>query len=75
MVGATVSKPYEVPPGPPGSFAHALRQAATEPSVARELAALRAEIAALRAELLPASAVLVTGRQAIDEFNQLRSKP
>ena len=42
-----------------------------EVSLAHEVAELRKEIAALRAELAPVPSLIVTGRQAIDEFKRL----
>lgn len=43
----------------------------SEPNIAHELAELRKEIAALRAELSPVPSLIVTGRQALDEFKRL----
>lgn len=42
-----------------------------EPNLAHEIAELRKEIAALRAELAPVPSLIVTGRQALDEFKRL----
>lgn len=42
-----------------------------EPNLAHEVAELRKEIAALRAELAPVPSLIVTGRQALDEFRRL----
>ncbi len=42
-----------------------------EPDLAHEVAELRKEIAALRAELAPVPSLIVTGRQALDEFKRL----
>jgi len=42
-----------------------------ELDLAHEVASLRKEIAALRAELAPVPSLIVTGRQAIDEFKRL----
>lgn len=39
--------------------------------LAHEVAELRKEIAALRAELAPVPSLIVTGRQALDEFKRL----
>lgn len=46
-------------------------QSKGEPDLAREVAELRKEIAALRAELAPVPSLIVTGRQALDEFKRL----
>lgn len=43
----------------------------SEPNLAHEVAELRKEIAALRAELAPVPSLIVTGRQALDEFKRL----
>ena len=43
----------------------------SEPDLASEIAELRKEIAALRAELTPVPSLIVTGRQALDEFKRL----
>ena len=43
----------------------------SEPNLAHEVAELRKEIAALRAELIPIPSLIVTGRQALDEFKKL----
>lgn len=43
-------------------------------SLAQEIAELRQEIAALRAELAPVPSLIVTGRQALDEFKKLSSR-
>ena len=43
----------------------------SEPDLASEIAELRKEIAALRAELAPVPSLIVTGRQALDEFKRL----
>lgn len=40
-------------------------------NLAQEISELRLEIAALRAELAPVPSLIVTGRQAIDEFKKL----
>lgn len=40
-------------------------------NLAYEVAELRKEIAALRAELAPVPSLIVTGRQALDEFKRL----
>ena len=42
-----------------------------ELSLAHEVEKLRKEIAALRAELAPVPSLIVTGRQAVDEFKKL----
>jgi hypothetical protein len=42
-----------------------------EPNLAHEVAELRKEIAALRSELAPVPSLIVTGRQALDEFKRL----
>ena len=42
-----------------------------EPNLAHEVAELRKEIAALRAELAPVPSLIMTGRQALDEFKRL----
>lgn len=42
-----------------------------EPDLAHEVTELRKEIAALRSELAPAPSLIVTGRQALDEFKRL----
>jgi len=42
-----------------------------ELNLAHEVAQLRKEIEALRAELAPVPSLIVTGRQAIDEFKRL----
>lgn len=47
------------------------RMPETKDSLASEIAKLRDEIAALRAELAPAPSLIVTGRQALDEFKRL----
>lgn len=39
--------------------------------LANEVAALRQEIALLRAELAPVPSLIITGRQALDEFKRL----
>lgn len=44
----------------------------SEPNLAHEVAELRKEIAALRAELAPVPSLIVTGRQALDEFKRLQ---
>lgn len=46
-------------------------QSKDEPNLAHEVAELRKEIAALRAELAPVPSLIVTGRQALDEFKRL----
>ncbi len=46
-------------------------QSKNEPNLAHEVAELRKEIAALRAELAPVPSLIVTGRQALDEFKRL----
>ena len=43
----------------------------SEPDLAHEVAELRKEIAALRSELAPVPSLIVTGRQALDEFKRL----
>lgn len=43
----------------------------SEPDLAHEIAELRKEIAALRTELAPVPSLIVTGRQALDEFKRL----
>ncbi len=43
----------------------------TQAALASEIAKLRDEIAALRAELAPVPSLIVTGRQALDEFKRL----
>ncbi len=43
-------------------------------NLANEIAELRLEIAALRAELAPVPSLIVTGRQALDEFKKLLSR-
>ena len=47
------------------------RMPETKDSLASEIAKLRDEIAALRAELAPVPSLIVTGRQALDEFKRL----
>lgn len=42
-----------------------------EAHLAHEVAELRKEIAALRTELVPVPSLIVTGRQALDEFKRL----
>lgn len=39
--------------------------------LAHEVAELRKEIAALRSELAPVPSLILTGRQALDEFKRL----
>lgn len=46
-------------------------QPETQAALASEIAKLRDEIAALRAELAPVPSLIVTGRQALDEFKRL----
>ena len=46
-------------------------QPETKEALAVEIAKLRDEIAALRAELAPVPSLIVTGRQALDEFKRL----
>lgn len=46
-------------------------QSKEELDLAREVAELRKEIAEMRAELVPAPSLIVTGRQALDEFKRL----
>ena len=46
-------------------------QPETQAALANEIAKLRDEIAALRAELAPVPSLIVTGRQALDEFKRL----
>ena len=43
-------------------------------NLSHEIAELRLEIAALRAELAPVPSLIVTGRQALDEFKRLSSR-
>lgn len=43
----------------------------SEPNLAHEVAELRKEIAALRSELAPVPSLIMTGRQALDEFKKL----
>lgn len=45
-----------------------------EVSLVNEVMALRAEIAALREELKPLPSLIVTGREALDEFKKLTGK-
>lgn len=42
--------------------------------LANEIAELRLDIAALRAELAPVPSLIVTGRQALDEFKNLSNR-
>jgi len=42
-----------------------------EHDLAYEIAELRKEIAELRAELMPVPSLILTGRQALDEFKML----
>lgn len=42
--------------------------------LAQEIAALRGEIRELRQELAPVPSLIVTGRQALDEFQRLTRK-
>lgn len=42
-----------------------------EPDLISEIVGLRKEIAALRSELTPIPSLIVTGRQALDEFKRL----
>lgn len=42
-----------------------------EPDLVAQVAALREEIALLRAELAPVPSLIITGRQALDEFKRL----
>lgn len=42
-----------------------------ERDLAYEIAELRKEIAELRAELVPVPSLILTGRQALDEFKRL----
>ena len=49
----------------------ALNDKSGESNLAHEVAELRKEIAALRAELAPVPSLIVTGRQALDEFKRL----
>lgn len=46
----------------------------SEPDLASEIAELRKEIAALRAELAPVPSLIMTGRQALDEFKRLTGR-
>ena len=46
-------------------------QPETAAALSGEISKLRDEIAALRAELAPVPSLIVTGRQAIDEFKRL----
>lgn len=46
-------------------------QPETAAALAGEIAKLRDEIAALRADLAPVPSLIVTGRQALDEFKRL----
>ena len=43
----------------------------SENALANEIVELRKEIAALRAELAPVPSLIVTGKQALDEFKRL----
>lgn len=43
----------------------------SEPDLVHEVSELRKEIAALRAELATVPPLIVTGRQALDEFKRL----
>lgn len=43
----------------------------TKENLAHEIAELRLEIAALRAELAPFPSLIITGKQALDEFKKL----
>ena len=52
-------------------FAIELMPPANDPSLAHEVAELRKEIAALRTELTTSSSLILTGRQALDEFRKL----
>lgn len=44
------------------------------PDLAYEVAELRKEIAALRVELTPVPSLIMTGRQALDEFKRLTGR-
>jgi hypothetical protein len=50
---------------------HPSRDGAKPVDISDEIAALREDIAALRAELVPVPSLIVTGRQALDEFKKL----
>lgn len=43
----------------------------TESTLSNEIAELRKDIAALRAELVPVPSLILTGKQALDEFKRL----
>lgn len=52
-------------------IAERMALAGTESPLLEEVVKLRQEIAALRAELLPVPSLIVTGREALDEFKRL----
>jgi prefoldin subunit 5 len=57
-----------------GSLPQFLQEAQQSDALAGEVAALRREIAALRAELSPIPALILTGRNVIDEFKRLQQQ-
>ena len=65
--------PGQMAPHRDAHFAKMLEaiQSKGETDLAHEVAELRKEIAALRDELAPLPSLIVTGRQALDEFKRL----
>lgn len=64
-------KPPQTNPMPDGIAEFLRRQPVTADALAYEVAELRKEIAALRAELAPVPSLILTGREALDEFKRL----
>lgn len=65
---AHINNPFPIPDIPQDIFGNGNEK------LANEIAELRLEIAALRAELAPLPSLIVTGRQALDEFKKLSSR-
>ena len=63
-----INHPFAIPDIPQDIFGN------ENANLANEIAELRLEIAALRAELAPVPSLIVTGRQALDEFKKLSSR-
>lgn len=55
-------------------FQRRLLNGPDEVDLAHEVAELRKEIAALRTELIPVPSLIMTGRQALDEFKRLTGR-